>query len=217
MKKIIWVIDQVLRKIRLDWIKAILPKKGYLYATGWIKSTISKKPIDRNRNPIPWLTYPAVSYLETRIRSNFDVFEYGSGNSTIWFSQRVNSVTTIEHDPDWWPTIQKEIDPIENVSAGFIDHQTDAYLQAVRSPEKKYDLIIIDGRSRVETCKAAILSLKENGVIVFDNTERKYYQPAFDYLDTEGFKRLDFWGLAAGNPFETCTSIFYRSANCLNI
>jgi hypothetical protein len=39
--------------------------------------------------------------LERIVRPDFKVFEFGSGNSTIWWSQRVAQVVSVDHDRKW--------------------------------------------------------------------------------------------------------------------
>lgn len=46
--------------------------------------------------------------------------------------------------------------------------------------------------------------------ILFDNSECQEYTPAFDLLRQAGFHRTDFWGTGPVNPYEWCTSVFFR-------
>lgn len=232
MKKIIWVIDQVLRKIRLDWIKAILPKKGYLYATGWIKSTISKKPIDRNKNPIPWLTYGFLEFLEPRLKKEMNVFEFGSGNSTLWFASRVNSVTSVEHNESWFNYIKSSFP--QNVKLDlreYPDKDIDFHIRAflpfsseseysryILETDINYDIIVVDGIDRNNSIKYAVEKAGKTGVIVVDNLEyEKEFSEGVQFLYSKGYKLLPYWGLSPGVHHKTCTGVFYRSANCLEI
>jgi len=73
---------------------------------GWFKSYKTKESVDKNGNPIPWNTYPFLSFIEQRLKPEFDVFEYGSGNSTIWYAQKVNSIIAVEHNKEWYEKVK---------------------------------------------------------------------------------------------------------------
>jgi hypothetical protein len=80
-----------------------------------------------------------------------------------------------------------------------------------------YDLIVVDGRDRVNCVDQAIGALSPAGCVVLDDSERSEYAAALDRLAQTGFKHLDFWGVAPGLSYRKCTSLFYREGNCLNI
>lgn len=52
--------------------------------------------------PFPWLSPDAIKYLESILAPDMDVIEFGGGGSTLWFSNRVASVTTYEPNTDWY-------------------------------------------------------------------------------------------------------------------
>ena len=78
---------------------------GYLVDMGWFNSFKSSKPVDKEGSPIPWFSYPAVEFLSKRLNNRMTVFEFGSGNSTLFFSDRVNQVVSVEHNKDWYDKI----------------------------------------------------------------------------------------------------------------
>ena len=57
---------------------------------------------DRDGNPIPWYTYPAIEYLAQFDYSDKKIFEYGCGNSSLFWAARAESVTSIEDNPEWF-------------------------------------------------------------------------------------------------------------------
>ena len=91
------------------------------------------------------------------------------------------------------------------------------YCEFITTQENDFDIIIIDGRDRVNCTKYAIYKLKKEGVIIFDNSDRKAYKDAYDLLASTGFRRIDFWGIGPINKYEWCTSVFYRNNNVLGI
>ncbi len=78
---------------------------GYLKEIGWINSFNYKMPIDLNSNPLPWVTYGFIDFIEERLNKKMRIFEYGTGNSTIWYADKVQTVTSVEHDKAWFEKI----------------------------------------------------------------------------------------------------------------
>ena len=81
----------------------------YLNEIGWINSFKNQIPMDKESNPLPWVTYGFIDFISDRLNDKMDIFEYGSGNSTLWYSQNTNSVTSVEHDKNWFEKISKEM------------------------------------------------------------------------------------------------------------
>ena len=79
------------------------------------------------------------------------------------------------------------------------------------------DLIIIDGRDRLNCLKQAIEALTHNGVIIFDDTQRSKYSQAYEYSKRKGFRSLNFEGLKPTGFEIERTTILYREKNCLGI
>ena len=52
--------------------------------------------VDRFNRPIPWYTYPAIEYIKQLDFSDKTVFEYGSGNSTLFWAQRCKKLVSVE-------------------------------------------------------------------------------------------------------------------------
>jgi precorrin-6B methylase 2 len=189
---------------------------GYLYEIGWFNSVKSKKPVDLHNNPLPWVTYPFIDFISERLKLEMDIFEFGSGNSTLFYSGKVRTVTAVENDKKWFDLISGNIP--ENVSLEFINLETNGrYSHAAYYTGKKFDIIIVDGRDRVNCIKNSISSLKKAGIIILDNSERKEYQEGVEFLRHEGFKSIDFWGIVPGLFYKMSTTVFYRSDNCINL
>lgn len=57
--------------------------------------------------------------------------------------------------------------------------------------------------------------IKSDGIIIFDNSDRKMYRDGLTHLMNTGFRRLDFFGLIPSYLYRNCTSIFYRNDDFL--
>jgi hypothetical protein len=193
-------------------------KRGYLGQQGWVESWYQKKAIDKNGEAIPWLTYPCVDFLNGRVDKEINVFEYGSGSSTIWFSRKVKKLVSCEHDQSWYEKVKNELGEVPNVELIYRNLDTGSeYEEEIKKQEKKFDLILIDGRRRNKCGINSIEALSENGVIIWDNSDREEYSEGTKFLTDSGYKKLDFFGPTPGSFRGSCTSIFYRSTNCLKI
>ena len=189
---------------------------AYLVETGYYRSLFEKVPVDANGSYIPWITYPCISFLEERLTRNLTVFEFGCGASTVWWSDRVKQIYSIEDNEYWYKKI-KEKSP-ENVKLELVD--TAAYSSHILNYENMFDIIIIDGSDRFQSLKNSLSALKPGGVVILDDTDKIVYDVEQKFLYTHGFKRIGFAGLRAlvgAHRLTSETSIFYRADNCLNI
>lgn len=191
-------------------------ESGYLSETGWINSFKKQMPIDKNSNPLPWVTYGFIDFISDRLNKNMDMFEYGSGNSTLWYGEKVKSVTSVEHDKDWYEKIKSSMpkNTIINYQELVYNGKYSTFSNELNI---KFDIIIVDGRDRVNCVKNAINSIKDNGVIILDDSERTQYKEGIEFLQNKNFKKLDFWGISPGLFYKKNTTIFYKSDNCLGI
>lgn len=193
-----------------------LPYGGYLREIGWFNSYQKKEPLDADFNPIAWVTYPFMNFIEPRLSFLNNIFEYGAGNSTLYYSQFVDSVVSVEHDMAWYKNI-KDVMP-SHVQLFYCELKEDGHYSAFSSNfEEKFDAIIVDGRDRVNCIKKSLDNLSESGVLILDDSERESYKEGIDFLIESGFRRLDFWGISPGLFYKKCTSIFYKNNNILGI
>jgi hypothetical protein len=189
---------------------------GYLSETGWFNSFKSGEPVDANQSPIPWFTYSAIDFINDNLSPSCNAFEFGSGNSTLFFANRIKRVTSVEHNFDWFEKI-KILTP-KNAKLVYTSAETiENYLNPLINTSDKFDLIIIDGLFRNECIEVSLKHLSEEGVIILDDSERKEYKEGVTILLNNGFKRLDFSGIAPGVFFRKCTTFFYRERNVFNI
>jgi predicted O-methyltransferase YrrM len=144
------------------------------------------------------------------------VFEYGCGASTLWWAAKVKEVISIEHDREWYERMLPSLP--QNVLLTHIALCRDGdYARKIAEYEKRFDIVVLDGRDRVKCAMNSLESLKESGVIVWDNSDREEYEDGYDFLVENGFRKIEFVGFAPGNIDRTETAMFYRPGNCLGI
>ncbi|MEF1254501.1 hypothetical protein [Vibrio sp. M260112] len=192
--------------------------KGYLSDIGWLKSLELGVPVDSNGEPVPWVTYPFIDFISERLKDTHRIFEFGSGNSTNFYSARASFVHAVEHDEKWVEYLRRNNFLKGNVSLQHVSLE-DGYSRSFekRSDTGTFDLIIVDGRERVSCIKSVISLVNECAVIVLDDSERERYKDAIEALTKANYKQLDFYGLAPNVTYKKCTSVFYKKNNCLNI
>ena len=189
---------------------------GYLYEIGWIESFKKQLPIDKEGNALPWVTYSFIDFISNRLNKTMDIFEYGSGNSTLWYAEKTNSVISIENDKQWFEKIKNSLPSNAQIYYEELVYGG-KYSKFSEKLEKNFDIVIVDGRDRVNCMISAVNSIKEEGIIILDDSERKSYQDGIEFLIKKGFKRIDFWGISPGLFYKKCTTIFYKNKNCLGI
>jgi len=161
------------------------------------------------------MNYSIISFLEERLRKDHVLFEYGSGFSTIFYSRLVGAVYSVENDANWYEKVKEEIP--SNASVYFVEaDENGKYAGAIENVEN-VDVVIVDGRDRVNCLERSIPMLSESGVIVLDDSERAKYQRAFDVAKKAGFSNLNFEGIKPTGFEVHRSTLFYRHGNCLGL
>ncbi len=102
------------------------------------------------------------------------VLEWGSGRSTPFIASVVESIDTVEHNPEWYGRIpnRDNIYPILEPDLDLYPLTTGRY--------DKYDFIFVDGRQRVKCLKTSVGCLNDNGVVILHDSGRKKYKEGID-------------------------------------
>jgi len=209
-------ILNIKRIIKTFRVAMSLVRHGPLVEDGWVKSFLNGQSIDCNSNPIPWLTYPAIDFLSLRLPRLELVFEYGSGNGTLWWATKAERVRAVENDAVWYERMRKIIPMNVDLYLEDLDTQS-RYEEKILVQDCQYDVIVIDGRRRNKCMIQSLKRIKPNGVIVLDNSDRLEYMSGINELAVAGFKQIEFSGFCPIVNFKSQTSIFYRDNNILDI
>ncbi len=187
-----------------------LHNNGYLAELEWFKTLDTRIPTDASGEYIPWCTYSFTEFIKTRLDKKMEVFEYGSGYSSIFYAKRVKNLVTVEYNKDWVAKIKSLLPSNTQLIFEELDYGG-KYCNVINKTEKKYDLVIIDGRDRVNCIMHSVNHVKVNGLIVLDDSDRKNYKPGVEFLQKNGFKCIDFWGIAPAIFHNRCTTVFYKN------
>lgn len=224
-------------------------RRNYLTESGWLESARAKLS-QRAGKPLPWFTYGAIEFLERELTNAQSLFEFGGGQSTLYWAERLRAVVGVDHDPSfaahvgavlpdnaqlllieenaplsdnlakWLPDVPDLSDP-ERSEKTFRSGQLNGLfrqyaLSLLDQPSEAFDVVVIDGMARVLSTWSAIRYFKQKGFIVFDNSDRVFYQRGYDMLEQSGYRRIDFWGMGPVNPYQWCTSVFYQPERFLS-
>ena len=180
---------------------------------GWQKSLLEGISQDDAGNPVPWMTYGAIEFLKNNLKAHDEVFEFGCGASTLFFSPRVKKVVGLETNPRWLGIINEKLKQSSNVKINLMEDglTNPAYENFPKNCGQKFDLIIIDSLKRFECAKNVIEALKPNCTIILDDSERKNYKKIFDYFAEKNFQTTNFFGIAPGQLRIKNTTFFTRN------
>lgn len=192
---------------------------GYLMEVGWVNSYLKNSSIDRFDNPIPWITYSSFSFIQAKLIENtrkLKILEFGSGSSTLFFSKGGHKILSIEHDLNWFNKMISQTESFPETTIKMIElHYGGEYSNP--NVHEYFDIILVDGRDRVNCVYNSLKKLNANGIMILDDSERPEYRPAVDFLCESGFKQIAFWGMAPGIHNNKSTTIFYRTNNFMEI
>lgn len=190
--------------------------EGYLRDVGWFRSFEEQRPVDAQGNPVPFISYPAMEFCKRRVKPEWSVFEYGAGASTLWWARHVREVFACEHNRKWYEWVKAQAPP--NVTLFYVPLEYDgAYCRKILEFPGRFDVAVIDGRDRGRCAHNAVLALNEGGVILWDNAERPEYADAQGDLLSQGFRKIEFFGLVPMMNDTSETAIFYRPGDCMGI
>lgn len=143
---------------------------------------------------------PSVKILCELLTTNTRVLEWGSGGSTLFFSQFVKSWDTIEHNTDWISKMKTYTTRLLNVRVHGVKHSWNGvsnngdgsytdFKEYVDLPKTfkspKFDIVLVDGRARVDCARSTLQNslLSKNGVVIIHDWERKMYKEILDTFE----------------------------------
>ncbi len=185
--------------------------------TGYSRSALAGKSVDARGVPRPWYCMAAVDFIDTLDFSGHTVLEFGSGQSTLWWAQKAESVTAVEESAEWFGYVQRSL---QNMPKATVHLETDLnrYAALPRTWRRKFDVVIVDGGDRVQCMRTALDVIDDNGLVILDNSEGRWSNkpdewPMIDMLEADGWMRIDFYGYAAGVLSTSVTSLCFKNGD----
>ena len=176
-----------------------------------IERTIDEKVcVDRDGNPLPWYTYPAIEYLSQFDYGEKTIFEFGCGYSSLFWAERAAKVISIEDNLQWFAKWQREFQH-PKLDIRWRD-EGEIYEKAIFEDGGRYDVIVVDGKRRAECAAAAVQKLAPGGMIILDDSDRintsREYVRAVGTLREADLIQVDFYGFCPMNCYTKTTSLF---------
>lgn len=153
--------------------------------------------------PVPWLTDGSIDaieqFIDDRRRAGrpLNALEFGAGASTVWLASRVDSIISFEHHKPWHRKVLRQLRKQGQTNVDARLYSLPYYQHIDALPDAAFDIILVDGKDRVECVKRAISKLASEGLFIFDNTELvgtpdapERWFDALEYL--AGMEREDF-------------------------
>ena len=196
-------------------LKRCLSMLASLGDLGWHASARAKAPVDAEGHPLPWYAYPAILWLGPRLAPSLRVFEYGAGNSTLWYAERCAAVTSVEHDPGWVATLRQRlpanVELLHRATTGdAVDApDDDPYVTALEDPGA-FDIVVIDGRARLACARRVLPRLAPNALAILDNADRRSLAAILALAAELHLARIDFTGPAPGSGRLGTTTVLGR-------
>lgn len=169
---------------------------------GYARTVESKLPVAADGSAIPWYTYPAIEYFNQLNAKGLRIFEYGSGNSSLYWAHKGADVWSVEHDVAWHENMRTKSAQLKGL---FLHESPSDYASAIEGVGGEFDLIVIDGAWRNECAVAALPYLRPNGMIILDNSD--WYTDVARFFKEKGFFQVDFSGFGPINNYCWTTSI----------
>ena len=176
-------------------------------AYGHLRTVRTASSVDANGDPVPWYTYPAIEYLKQFDFTSKSVFEYGSGNSTLFWAARAASVTSVEDDEQWYAINRHRVPA--NCRLLF-EPDLLRYTDTIAAHPGGFDIIVVDGpargRTRYKCAKRALTHLRPGGLIILDNSD--WLPQSARLLRESGLIEVDMSGFVPIGGHTQTTSIF---------
>lgn len=192
---------------------AVLGPARWAQRTGFFRSALIGKAVDASGNPLPWYCLAAIDFLETLDFSSDSVLEFGSGQSTLWWASRASRIATVEESREWFEYVEKSLRGTDNAEI-HLEPDLARHAALPLTWNREFDVVVIDGGDRAACSETAIQVVKQDGLIIFDNSEGYWgpegQYPILEMLDSQGWMRVDFYGYAPGVLSTSVTSIFFR-------
>ena len=155
---------------------------------------------------IPQLTFDFIEWMEEQDTREKTFIEFGSGDSTIYFSSKFKKVITYEDEFEWIEKIKSR--NLGNVDVNFLDYN---FYKKEPDSFKNTDFILIDNNprnynSRLYVAQVLMEKIDYQNILILDNGN--WNGDCYFYLRTKYKSYQDFIGI---NPRgdRTVTTVFH--------
>ena len=176
-------------------------------------------------NPLPWISYPAIEFLNSMEMEHIKMFEFGSGNSTLYWGQRLRQghlsfFQSIESSPEYWGNMAKisgfyrDYTVLRKIKDDYLNYPYQLATRFTNDESKliPFDFMVVDGpiQWRVDELLVALRLTHSEGIIMVDDTN--WIAKDVERLCEEhSMFRVDFAGFGPGVSYTKVTSFLFRN------
>jgi hypothetical protein len=191
------------------WKAPVQAARSLWFDYAHLRSAAIQQAVDADGRAVPWYTYPAIEYLRQLDFSDKTVFEYGSGNSTLFWGASAKAVVSAEEDERWYATLGPKLP--SNCEL-VLETDLARYVDVIRRYPEGFDVIVVDGasrgRTRLKCSRVAIECLRPGGLIILDNAD--WLPESSRVLRDSGLIQVDMTGFVPINGNTQTTSLFFH-------
>lgn len=173
-----------------------------------LKSVAMASAVDAEGQPLPWYTYPAIEFVGQLDFSDKTVFEFGAGNSTLFWAGVAQRVVSVEDDENWFESVRMRVPPNAEV---ILESDLSEFPRVLARLGQRFDVIVVDGPARggtrLKCSMAAVEALNPGGVIILDNSD--WLPESAKWLRESGLLQVDMTGFAPICAHVQTTSFFF--------
>jgi hypothetical protein len=119
----------------------------------------------------PWLCYNSIAVLDNIIKPDWNVIEFGSGMSTLYFAKRAGRVVSIEDSEEWRNRVKNHL---ADAGAGNVRldlRSREDYEDCSEWEDGFFDFCLVDGLKRLECVESIIPKIRHGGYLYLDDCD----------------------------------------------
>lgn len=192
--------------------------KRLLIDMGMLRSIMTGSSVDRYGNPVPWISSSSQHFLESLDLHDANVFEFGSGNSTMYWAhqysrRKIRSYMGIENCVPFYTQMARKYDFYRrNITC--LEDAEDYFRHARTIAEAGilFDVTIVDGpiHLRAQELEVALAITDSEGFIIVDDSNW-IENDLVRFCDKHFMFRIDFAGFSPSVSFVKVTSVLFRN------
>lgn len=145
------------------------------------------------KNPFdPFLNRDVIFFLKKYLNKKDFVVEFGSGRSTLWFSNYCKSILSFESNKQYFNMLLSKVEKnhIQNCEIRFC-HSLEDYIFAINSLDNNsIDVCLVDSENyRFEIMINIVSKIRNGGILLIDDANR--YFPS-DSVSPDSLRSIEF-------------------------
>ncbi len=136
----------------------------------------------------PWMCPGTIDFCQAKLSQSMKALEFGSGRSTVWFSNLVGTLTSVEYDARWYEQVKQRLAEARATNVDYrlvplnhqmseperaeYEHPPDYVAVADGFPDGSLDFVVVDGHYRKTCVRHAVPKIAKGGYLLVDDANR---------------------------------------------